>query len=153
MMDLVEAPAGGIVIGAQALARAAAALEVARGMEPAKIDFVHSFTPGIYAREMRAPRGAILISKVHFTDHPFVLSKGKLAIWTEKNGVVDVCAPYSGVTKAGTIRMAYVLEDCVWTTFHATDKTDVEEIEKDLGTDPRNLLAGNEDLCHSLQPA
>lgn len=153
MMDLTKAPAGGIVIGAQALGRAAAALDVAQGMQPAKIDFTHSFTPGIYAREMRAPRGSILISKVHFTDHPFVLSKGKLAIWTEENGVVDVAAPFSGVTKAGTIRMAYVLEDCVWTTFHATEKTDLEEIEKDLGTDPRNLLAAHPDLCHSLQPA
>ena len=154
MMTVVEAaPAGSVVIGAQALNRAAAALDRVQGMKDADIRYSHTFTPGMYAREMRAPKGSLLISKVHFTTHPFVLSKGKLALWEDGVGVVDVEAPYSGITKAGTVRMALVLEDCIWTTFHATEKTDVMEIEAELGTDPRNLLAGNENLCHSLPQA
>lgn len=155
MMDLVERPVAetALQLAPAALNRAAAALDKVEGMEPAALEFRHTFTPGMYAREMRAPKGALLISKVHFTTHPFVLSKGKLALWDDEHGVVDVCAPYSGITRAGTVRMALVLEDCIWTTFHATEKTDVEEIEEELGTDPRNLLAGNENLCRSLPQA
>jgi hypothetical protein len=93
---------------------------------------VHRFTPGLYVREIFMPKGTFIISKIHKTEHPFIVSKGHVAVWIEGVGVVEIKAPYCGVTKAGTRRILYIREDCVWTTFHPTDKTDVNEIEKDV---------------------
>ena len=31
---------------------------------------------------------------------------------------VELTAPYTGITKPGTRRVLYILEDCVWTTYH-----------------------------------
>jgi hypothetical protein len=78
----------------------------------------HRFTPGLYVREIFMPRGAVVVSKLHKTEHPFVISKGKCAVWDAGNGVQELAAPFCGVTKAGTQRVLLVLEDCVWTTFH-----------------------------------
>ena len=102
------------------------------GLPQAPTEIRHHFTPGLYAREMRAKRGTVLLSKLHKTEHPFVLSAGRLTIWTEERGLVTLRAPYFGVTKAGTRRLAYVHEAVVWTTFHATAETDLEKIEADV---------------------
>jgi hypothetical protein len=63
------------------------------------------------------PAGTLLTSKIHKTEHPFIVSKGKLNVFL--NGEMQyIEAPYSGVTKPGTRRVIYILEDCIWTTFH-----------------------------------
>lgn len=99
----------------------------------------HVFTPGLYAREMSPPRGSVIISKIHKTEHLFVMSKGVIRIFIEGRGWETISAPYLGVTKPMTRRLALVVEDCVWTTFHATDKKTPEEVEADIIL-PRNLL-------------
>lgn len=77
----------------------------------------HSFTPGLYIREIFMPAGTLLTSKIHKTEHPFIVSKGKLNVFL--NGEMQyIEAPYRGVTKPGTRRVIYILEDCIWTTFH-----------------------------------
>jgi hypothetical protein len=77
----------------------------------------HSFTPGLYIREIFMPAGTLLTSKIHKTEHPFIVSKGKLNVFL--NGEMQyIEAPYKGVTKPGTRRVIYILEDCIWTTFH-----------------------------------
>ncbi|HVX56984.1 MAG TPA: hypothetical protein VHA37_04580 [Candidatus Saccharimonadales bacterium] len=93
---------------------------------------VHRFTPGLYIREIFMPKGTLIISKLHKTEHPFVISKGQAVVWTEEAGVVHLRAPHCGITRPGTRRVLFIQEDCVWTTFHPTQKTDLEEIEKDV---------------------
>ena len=90
----------------------------------------HIFTPGLYAREIHCKAGTLLTSMVHKYEHPFVLSKGKLKIFDEE--VIELEAPYTGITKAGARRLVYIVEDVIWTTFHVTDKKTVEEVEKDI---------------------
>ena len=92
----------------------------------------HLQTPGIYSRTMFAKAGTVITSMVHKTEHPFVLAQGSLRIFIEGEGVVELHAPYLGVTKPGTRRLAYVVEDVIWTTFHATEETDLERIEAAL---------------------
>jgi len=95
------------------------ALEAAMMLMPdVDIPIKHLFVKGMYVRQMEAPAGSLITSKIHKTQHPFTLSKGKLSVkvgddWQE------VTAPYTGVTQPGTRRVAIVLEDCVWTTYHA----------------------------------
>jgi hypothetical protein len=87
----------------------------------------HRFTPGLYIREIRMPKGAVIVSRKHLTEHPFIVSQGHAAVLTDE-GVQQIRAPYCGITKPGTQRILYIHEDCVWTTFHPTNETDPEKI-------------------------
>lgn len=81
---------------------------------------IHRFADGLYIREIFMPAGSLLTSKIHKTEHPFIISKGKVNVWID--GVVHTYeAPYCGITKPGTRRVLYILEDCVWTTIHRND--------------------------------
>jgi len=93
---------------------------------------VHHFTPGLYCREIHMPAGGVLTSKIHKTEHPFVVSKGHCIVYLNRDEWEDIRAPHFGVTKPGTRRLLFILEDTVWTTFHPTDLTDLLEIEDAL---------------------
>jgi hypothetical protein len=41
---------------------------------------VHRFTPGMYIREIFMPAGSLITSKIHKTEHPYTISKGKFAV-------------------------------------------------------------------------
>lgn len=112
----------------------------------------HHFTPGLYSRQIFNPKGTFIITKTHKTEHQFVISKGKLSIWTEDDGVKTVSAPYFGITKPGTRRLIFSHEDTVFTTFHANpdNETDIAKLEEVLiEHNPPKLLGV--DLA-SLQP-
>jgi hypothetical protein len=109
-------------------------IETAR-MPQVECPTVHRFAGGVYIRETSAPAGTLVTTKIHLTEHPFMILKGEVSVWTEEDGPVRIKAPFCGVTKPGTRRVAYVHEDTVWVTFHATDDTDVERIEKTLFLD------------------
>jgi hypothetical protein len=91
----------------------------------------HHFVPGFYLRELHMPAGSFIISKRHGTDHQFCISKGVVSVWQEGTGWVNIIAPYSGFTAAGTRRALIVHEDTVWTTAHprTEEETTVEQIE------------------------
>jgi glycerol-3-phosphate dehydrogenase len=91
----------------------------------------HYFAPGVYARELTIYAGCVLTGAVHKFPQLNILSKGKMRVLVE--GVfVDVEAPYTVVSPAGTKRIAYAVTDCVWTTILGTSDTDVQRIEKDF---------------------
>lgn len=90
----------------------------------------HTFTQGLYTREIVMPPGAIVVSRIHLFEHPFIISKGKVSVYDGED-MVTFEAPYKGVTKAGTKRILYVHEETIWTTFHVTDKKTFEEIDVD----------------------
>ena len=91
----------------------------------------HSFADGCYVREIFNPAGELLVTKIHKKEHPFFLMKGKMSILTEE-GVKHIQAPHHGITKTGTKRIIYTHTDCVFITVHATNKTDVAEIENEV---------------------
>lgn len=102
----------------------------------------HLFTDGMYVREIFMPAGSLVTSKIHKTEHPFVLSKGKLLVSIDKGEWVEMEAPFTGITKPGTRRVAYILEDVIWTTFHTNpdDLRDLDEIEEMVIEKHENLL-------------
>lgn len=102
------------------------------------LPLTHRFTPGLYIREIFMPKGSLVVSKIHKTEHPFVVSHGHAAVWTEETGVVQIKAPYIGITKPGTRRILFIHEDCIWTTFHPTTETDVAKIEAQI-IEPRTV--------------
>jgi hypothetical protein len=70
-------------------------------------------------------------SKIHKTQHPFTISKGRVMVCIDAGEWVEYEAPYTGITQAGTRRVLYVVEDCVWTTYHLnpSNTEDLQEIE------------------------
>jgi hypothetical protein len=89
----------------------------------------HSFAEGVYVREIFIPKGSVLTGKIHRHSHPNFIMKGKVVVVTEHAGKEMLAAPMSIISKAGTKRIVFALEDTVWITVHATNETDLEKIE------------------------
>ena len=91
----------------------------------------HSFADGCYIREIFNPKGELLVTKIHKVTHPFFLMKGDMSILME-DGIKRIRAPHHGITPAGTKRIIYCHEDCVFVTVHATKLTDIKAIEEEV---------------------
>lgn len=102
---------------------------VANGeLESPEMPLRHYFTDGAYARELTMPTGVIVVGKIHKHAHLNFITKGKVAVLTEFGEEVYT-APHTFVSKPGTKRVVYILEETVWTTVHVTPETDLEKIE------------------------
>ena len=91
----------------------------------------HHFAPGVYAREMSAAAGTLIVGKIHKQTHLIFFLKGSGYIATE-NGREYFSAPHTAVTPAGTKRAIFAETDILWTAIHPTDKTDLAEIEAEV---------------------
>jgi hypothetical protein len=91
----------------------------------------HSFADGCYIREIFNPKGELAVTKIHKVSHPFFLMKGDMTILME-DGIKRIRAPHYGITPAGTKRIIYCHEDCVFVTVHATKLTDIKAIEEEV---------------------
>ena len=91
----------------------------------------HSFADGCYIREIFNPKGELLVTKIHKVSHPFFLMKGDMTILME-DGIKRIKAPHYGITPAGTKRIIYCHEDCIFVTVHATELTDIDKIEEEV---------------------
>ena len=90
----------------------------------------HSFSKGLYIREMKIPKGVIVMGKIHKYDHPNFLMKGEIMIICPE-GEMLLKAPMHFISSAGTQRMGLALEDTVWVTVHENteDLRDVKRLE------------------------
>lgn len=96
-----------------------------------QIETKHHHAHKMYAREILIPKGTTLTGKIHKYSHINVISQGDISVMTE-NGIERIQAPCIIVSKPGTKRVGFAHEDTIWTTFHATEETDLEKIEEDL---------------------
>lgn len=104
-------------------------------------EMAHHFIPDFYIRQMGARAGSLIVTHVHLTVHPLFISKGKCVVYDEESGKTFlVQAPFMTVTLPGTRRVILVVEDALWTTMHRTDKTTVEEAEKEMILDESSYL-------------
>lgn len=92
----------------------------------------HSFSDGIYVREIFIPKGMLLTGKIHKHEHPNFLLKGEVMVLTEIGGTEILKAPCSMISKPGTKRALYAITDLVWTTIHhnPTNTKDLKKLEK-----------------------
>lgn len=107
-------------------------LEVKMRNSPDQVDppLIHYFTPGLYIREIYMAAGTLILSKIHLTEHPFVISKGSVQVKIKDGDWELLEAPYTGFTYPGTRRVLSIVEDCIWTTFHPTDIHPVDGSEE-----------------------
>ena len=93
----------------------------------------HSFSEGIYIREMSMLKGGIVIGKIHNKNHTWFLMKGRLKIANEKGSVVYNAPTYVNAS-AGEKRVILALEDSVFINIHPNPDniTNIEQLEKML---------------------
>jgi len=124
---------------AMQLGRRAAVVQLQHAIEtgghavpPETCPVKHHFAPGSYGREMTLPEGLVVVGKIHKHAHVNVISKGRVLVFTEQEGLLELAAPLTFISSPGTKRAVMVLEETVWTTVHVTDKTDLAEIEREV---------------------
>jgi hypothetical protein len=74
----------------------------------------HTFIGDRYVREIFIPAGCLIVGKIHKTDHPIFLMKGKISILDEFKGESLLEAPMTICSKAGAKRAGFAVEDTVW---------------------------------------
>lgn len=92
----------------------------------------HSFSDGIYVREIFIPKGTYIVGKLHKHAHPNFLMSGTVDLITEFGGKERLIGPLSMISKAGTKRALFAVTDCVWITVHEnkSNTQDLNELEK-----------------------
>ena len=93
----------------------------------------HSFSDGVYIREMSMLEGGIVIGKIHNRSHTWFLMKGKLKIANE-DGVVTYSAPTYVNASSGAKRVIIALEDSVFVNVHPNPDNiiNIDELERIL---------------------
>jgi hypothetical protein len=110
---------------------------------PDPFPLVHTFSDGLYIRQVTVPPKTLTVTKIHKQEHAFFLMKGTISILTEE-GVKKFTAPYQGITKVGTKRVIYHHDEVIFTTVHATEEKDVSSVEK-------QVIANNFDEVDALE--
>lgn len=90
----------------------------------------HHHSDGMYVREIFLPKDTLVTSKIHKTQHPFFLMKGKCMVWID--GAEQIIeAPFIGITQPDTRRVVYALENSIWATSHSVSNDEtLEQIEE-----------------------
>jgi hypothetical protein len=118
-------------------------------IQPVECYLRHTFTAGppgsgyqLYTREITMPAGALIVSEIHNTCHPFIVSQGRVNVHTQNGQIEEITAPHQGITTPNTQRILAVLEDTVWTTTHIVpeDQCDPEAIVQSVTIPIQNPL-------------
>ena len=90
----------------------------------------HEFLPGLYLRTIVNPKDSIVGTKIHREANVSTILRGKLHCITE-DGLETLMAPCQFITKPGTERILYAIEETEFSTVHPnpTDTQDLDELE------------------------
>lgn len=108
-------------------------------LAPVHMPVTHRWTPGLYVREIFMPAGTVLTSRVHQTEHPFVVLSGVALVRIPDQEPLRLEAGHLGITRAGTRRALFIEEDCRWATFHPLSPE--EEARRAAGAPEAEILA------------
>ena len=93
----------------------------------------HTFTDGIYIRQMSMQKGSAVIGKIHKNPHVWFLLSGSLSIATETSSE-DYEAPCYVEAPAGSKRVIFAHEDSVWVNVYPnpTNTRDLKKLEETI---------------------
>ena len=94
-------------------------------------ELTHRFAGGVYARELKIKAGNVLVGRLHKFEHLVTISAGRVSVLSAE-GVREFTAPVTFVSSPGDKRVIYAHEDTVWTTYHRTNLTDPDAIEREV---------------------
>lgn len=90
----------------------------------------HSFSEGIYVREMFMKKDGFVIGKLYKISHTWFLLKGEITVATDE-GVSNYVAPCYVYAPEGTKRVIHAVEDSVFVNVYPNPDniTDIDELE------------------------
>lgn len=91
----------------------------------------HFKAPGMIGRQMKIPRGSIIVGKIHKHAHLNQISYGHVRVFTEF-GPMEIRGPHTFTSQPGTKRVVFALEDTLWTTFHLNPNDWDPDNEEDM---------------------
>ena len=102
-----------------------------QSIESLNLPVLHHFSAGVYTKETRIPANYWLVQHAHPYDHLSILASGSVELTV--NGETSVIhAPACINICANTHHGVKSLTDVVWYCIHATDCTDVDQIDEVL---------------------
>ncbi len=118
---------------------------ITKGIEDGEFEAVeaitnHFFVPdiksglNIYARELKLPKGAVAVGKIHKGRTLNIISQGRFATIIDGE-TVEIDAPHIWVSEPGVQKAAHILEDVTWVNIHITEHNSEEGlplIEKEV---------------------
>ena len=124
--------------------------DILKTMPQGEAIITHRFAPGVYTKEMYVPAGCMITGAIHKTEHISIFLEGKMLVPDETGKTIEINGPIVEVAKPGIKRIGIVLEPVRWITIHATDVTDLDELDEMLLTnDPHEaeILADQYDYA------
>lgn len=104
-------------------------------VEQPNCPITHNFSQGVYVREITMPADSLIVGHEHKTKHLNIISKGHCRLLDIDTGeIIEIQAPYIFESEAGVRKVLYIEEECVWSTVHVTNTTDLDELEAELIT-------------------
>ena len=90
----------------------------------------HSFSEGVYIREMFMQKGGLVIGKLYKISHTWFLLKGELEVATDE-GTEYYIAPCYVNAPEGTKRVLHAIEDVIFVNVYPNPNniTDIEQLE------------------------
>ena len=90
----------------------------------------HSFSEGVYIREMFMEKDGIVIGKLHKYSHTWFLLQGEIAVATDKGTDIYIAPCYVNAS-AGAKRVINALEDSIFINVHPNplELRNIEELE------------------------
>ena len=70
----------------------------------------HTFSNGMYVREIFIPKGTLIVGKIHRHSHPNFLMQGKVKVVTEGMGTEILEAPLSMISKKRSTQSSLTLQ-------------------------------------------
>jgi uncharacterized cupin superfamily protein len=112
----------------------------------------HHLKDGLYTREIFMPKGSLVVSFIHLTNHPSFFMSGEMSVLRDDGEIKRIKAPMVVQTEIGTQRVAYMHEDCVWTCVYKTNKKTIKAAEKEVYTEnyldlPKSIIQNKKLLC------
>lgn len=104
----------------------------------------HTFSGGVYIREMHIPKGIFIIGKRHRHETCNILLKGTLSVFLDdgKNRPVSkVSGPLILTSEPMTRKIAFCHEDAVFLNIHPTEERDLDKIESHFIISEQEFLA------------
>ena len=102
-------------------------------VEQPKCPVTHTFSKGVYVREVTMPTDSLIVGHEHKTRHLNIISKGSCLLRDLDTGeTTEIVAPCTFESQAGVRKVLYITEECVWATIHVTETTDLDELEVEL---------------------
>lgn len=93
----------------------------------------HTFTPGVYLREIFMERATFVVGQQHKTEHINIITKGRALVMLDGE-MLSLEAGDSFVSQAGVRKVLFIVEDTNWMTVHDNpdDCRDIPTLEERL---------------------